>query len=137
MSLPYELLSVDQIAAWLRSFRVSGQSGKKRDGITLSALANHTGVSMGSLNWIAYGGAEMGIERQRMFSRLHAQIENGQLEAYYDPISFKKKLRPVEKPKPVVRYAADFTGAAPKLKTVERVKPLDAMPAFGSLLTKK
>lgn len=137
MSEPFELLSKEEIGKWLASIEQPGQLRKTRNTVSLYSLANYMGTTRDELHWRAHTPT-MTTERQRLFSKIIAQIENGQLVVWKDPITWKKTLRPPEgAPVPLApKYAADFSGPAPVLKAVPRVKPLAEMPQFGKL-TKK
>ncbi len=143
MSEPFELLSAQEIGKWLAALEVPGQirkrqkSGGKR--ITLYILARYLGLTRDYLHGRARDQSYIGLDRRRLISKAIAQIEHGELVVKYDWITRTKTLVPVEgeaKPLPP-KYAADFSGGAPALRPVPRVKPLAEMPDFGKLLTKR
>lgn len=134
MSSPFEVLPKDTIRRWLNGLIEHGASGH-REGPTLHAIAKHTGIPRNSLLYLALvPGSGMSNERQRLFSKLIAQIDNGQLVFERDPVTREKRAVFSLTPRPRVRYAVEFSADGPRLRLVDRPRAVRRMPTVKELL---
>ncbi len=129
--MSFEMLSVAQISGWLYSL-YGGVSGP-REGITVNAVANYTGIPVNSLRWLSKDPKHnISLDRQRLLSKVIAQVENGQL-VFEGVGSGKRAVIVTEAPKPRVRYGVAIAGGAARLTFVDRPKAVRTLPAFKDL----
>lgn len=119
------MLPVAYIRKWLATSPISH-----------TVLARYTGIPANSLEWIERKDtARVNPDRQRLLSKVIAQIENGQL--VFDKVGARRVPRIVANPKPIARYGVDFTTRGPQLRKVDRPKAFKPMVPFAALLTKR
>lgn len=129
----YEMLPVAYIRGWLRHYVHTGMAWRPRPGVTLAAIATHTGIVRNTLLWLALKEtARMSPERQRLLSKTIAEIENGQIE--FVMRGTRKVARRVAEPKVIARYGFAFGGASPRLVALGRPAPFRPMPSFKDAL---
>lgn len=130
----YEMLSRAAIQAWLKS--LVQRTKEKRDGPTLHCLGKYLGIPKDSLAFLSRADVGMSKDRQRLLSKVIAQIENGQLT--FERVATRKGLEKravfVDNPKPRVRYGVDFKAGGPRLRFIDRPKPYKPMPSFKNVL---
>lgn len=106
--------------------------------ISHTVLARYTGIPYNSLEWIERKDtAVISPDRQRLLSKVIAQMENGQL--VFERTGPRRSMVPrlVANPKPIVRYGVDFTARGPQLRKVDRPKAFKPIITFAALLTKR
>lgn len=137
--MEYQILPKHEIRKWLASLVAKGTTGRLREGPTLQAIGNYLGISRNNMIWFGRkDNANMSMHLQMRFSKLIAQVENGQLEFVIQKEGKVRKKVAVlrDKPRPRVRYQPVFTPAGPRLKTVDRPPPYRPMVTFKGLLGK-
>lgn len=130
-----ELIPKQQLRAWLKSLIKSGTYHKMtRPGLTLNALATHTGIPLNSLKWLVHKEtANISMERHRLLSKIMSDHENGILD--FKSIHKTKKVPVfVEKPKPRVKYKVSFGLKGVSLSPIDRPKVAARMPTMKDLL---
>lgn len=135
MSAPFEILSKAFIRKWLLDLIDRHGKHRRREGCTIDALANYLQVPRDSLRSIALRDtAAIGVDRQRLLSKVIAMIENGQLEF---ELCDRKKIGVLrERPRPICRYRIEFGSGRPVIKPVVRPKEFHPPPDFRSLAFK-
>ncbi len=131
----FEVLSKAAIFKWLNGLIGKGAGRKLRPGPTLESLGKHMGIDRNTMIWLGRKEtARMSIHRQMHFSKVIAQIENGELTF---EIQGRTKVAMFHvKPKPIVRYGVSFGAKGPTLQARDRPAPYKPMPTFKDLLLK-
>lgn len=134
--IEFRTLSKAEIRKWLNGcIGNSGAAGKISTRPTLWSLAQHMGIPKNTLEWLARKDtARLSVHAQMHFSKVIAQIENGQLE--FEIQGNKKVAVFRDRPRPVTRYQPVFGAQGPRLQLVDRPAPYRGMPAFRGLLGK-
>lgn len=132
----YQILTQPEIRRWLRSIVLGAdQRGKIRPGATLDSLVRYMGIPRNTLKWLVYKDtAWIGTARQRAFSKLIAEYENGTLD--WTVQGRKKVAVTPEKPKVRLKYAVSLGARGPSLKAVDRPRLPGKMPTMRDLLGK-
>ena len=135
VSLQFQMLSKDFIFAWVGSLVVKGTRGKAREGPTLTSVARYMGLPLVTLKTMAYWPEKVGyisLERQRLFSRVIAEIENGQVE-FVRQGRGATIIRKAERPRPIARYQVVLSKDGVRLQAKPRPAPFVPMPAFKNV----
>lgn len=130
----HDLLTREQIAAWLDKITLKGEWGKRRDGISMGDVARLTGIPLHSIRWYRDPRARMSAARQHAISRLIAEYENGRIDFKARGYFERKEVVKVENPRPRVQYRVSFGPKGVGLKPVDRPKIGGRMPRFKDLL---
>lgn len=136
---PYQILPKVEIQRWLRALIHEGEERKgSREGATLKSIAAYTGIPNNTLIWLARKeSSDLNRDRQRLLSKVIAQIENGLLD-FERKGAGKAHNRKVaiirDNPKVLQRYGVSFARGVARLTYIDRPRLFAPMPKFRDLL---
>ena len=125
--MSYDVLPKKEITKWLQA-----NPSLERP------VARYTGITRNTIVWMKEkpDTANISPARQRLLSRVIAMFDNGELVA--QKVGTRVELVVPPKPsRPIARYAVEFDPQGPRLRQLDRPKPLRRMPGFRDLLLTK
>ena len=130
-----EPLAKAEIKRWLAALVIRGQARVTREGPTLDAIANYTGIPLQSIRYFARSpDSKMGNSRQMLLSKVIGLIENGYLVFHVEQGTRKKLAVLLDKPiPPKAKAKVVFTREGPRLQLVAPVRMQARLPSFKGL----
>lgn len=128
---------------YLRGLVHRGQQGIRRPTTepTVNAIAEYMGITPGAIRWVMdKPRTHMSAERQRLFSRVIAEIENGLIVFEFVPRkggkggAAQKLARRADNPKPIQRYRVHFDKDGVRMTPAARSPVPSTMPSLDKLL---